>query len=324
MCTAVGFKPQDFYFGRTLDYDCTYGEDLVILPRKFPIHFRHLASIDSHYALLGVAHVAEGYPLFYDAVNEKGLAMAGLNFDGNAVYGKPKDGKTNVAQFEFILWLLTRCANISEAREHLGNLQITDTPFSQNLPVAPLHWIISDKDASIVVEATADGLHVYDDPVGVLTNNPIFPMQMFHLNNFMHLSARDPENLFSKDLPLSIYSRGMGGLGLPGDLSSQSRFVRAAFTKENSLCGRDEGSSVSQFFHILGSVSQSRGCCQLPNGKQEVTIYTSCYNCRRGILYYTAYDRPEISALHLHGANLDTAELYRYPMKLEGDIHQLN
>ena len=244
MCTAVGFKPQDFYFGRTLDYDCTYGEDLVILPRKFPIHFRHLASIDSHYALLGVAHVAEGYPLFYDAVNEKGLAMAGLNFDGNAVYGKPKDGKTNVAQFEFILWLLTRCANISEAREHLGNLQITDTPFSQNLPVAPLHWIISDKDASIVVEATADGLHVYDDPVGVLTNNPIFPMQMFHLNNFMHLSARDPENLFSKDLPLSIYSRGMGGLGLPGDLSSQSRFVRAAFTKENSLCGRDASSSI--------------------------------------------------------------------------------
>ena len=95
-----------------------------------------------------------------------------------------------------------------------------------------------DKDEAVVIESMADGLHVYDDPAGVLTNNPPFPQQLFNLNNYMALSPRQPENRFSGALGLHCYSRGMGALGLPGDLSSASRFVRAAFTRLHSLRAR--------------------------------------------------------------------------------------
>ena len=121
------------------------------------------------------------------------------------------------------------------------------------------------------MESTADGLHVYDNPVGVLTNNPPFPMQMFSLNNYLHLSPKQPANTFSNQLDLSTYSRGMGGLGLPGDLSSASRFARVAFVKQNSISGNSETESVSQFFHILNSVDQQRGCCEVADGKYDIS-----------------------------------------------------
>ncbi len=89
MCTAATYKTKDFYFGRTLDYEFSYGEEIVVMPRRFPLDFRFLGKSEEHYAIIGMAHVADGYPMFYDAVNEKGLAMAGLNFVGNAVYREP-------------------------------------------------------------------------------------------------------------------------------------------------------------------------------------------------------------------------------------------
>ena len=135
-----------------------------------------------------------------------------------------------------------------------------------------------------------DGLHVHDDPVGVLTNNPPFDMQMFHLNNYLSLSPRQPENHFAPDAPLSTYSRGMGALGLPGDLSSTSRFAKVAFTRAHAVSGDSEAESVSQFFHILGSVDQQRGCCEVADGKYEITIYTSCWNAQKGIYYYNTYE----------------------------------
>ena len=92
MCTAATYKTQDFYFGRTLDYEFSYGDEITVTPRNYPFHFRHMGEITSHYAIIGMAHVAGDYPLYYDAVNEKGLAMAGLNFVGNAVYQEVEEG----------------------------------------------------------------------------------------------------------------------------------------------------------------------------------------------------------------------------------------
>lgn len=254
MCTAATYKTNDFYFGRTLDYEFSYGDEVTVMPRNYPINFRAAGDLKKHYAIIGMAHIAGDYPLFYDAINEKGLGMAGLNFVGNAYYREEIAGKDNVAQFEFIPWILSRCATVREARRLLENINITNTPFSDKLPTAQLHWIIADRDGAITVESVKEGIKIYDNPVGVLTNNPPFNEQLFRLNDFMHLSPKSPENRFSDKLSLSTYSRGMGALGLPGDLSSQSRFVRVAFTKMNSVSGSSESESVSQFFHILGSV----------------------------------------------------------------------
>ena len=312
MCTAASYKTKDFYFGRTLDYEFSYGDEIVVLPREYPLSFRHCGALDRHYAIIGMAYVAGSDPLFYDGINEKGLGMAGLNFVGNAHYFKPAQGFDNVAQFEFIPWILSRCATVRDARELLSRINLTDESYSSQLPPAQLHWIIADRDEAITVESVCGGLKIYDNPVGVLTNNPPFDQQMLALSNYMSLSPKQPENRWG--IPLETYSRGMGALGLPGDLSSQSRFVRVAYTKMNSKSGDSEEESVSQFFHILGSVDQRRGCCEVADGKYEITIYTSCCNASRGIYYYTTYDNHQICAVDMHRENLDGHELSRYAL----------
>lgn len=322
MCTAITFSRKDFFFGRTLDLERAYGEEVVISPRNFPLPFLQRPSLERHHAIIGMAHVSDGYPLYYDAVNEAGLCMAGLNFPGFAQYKASAEGKENVASFEFIPWVLGLCGSVEDVRRLLPRLQLTGTPFSPELPTAQLHWIIADRRACMTVEALAGGIRVHENPVGVLTNSPPFDQQMFQLRNFMHLSPNPAHNHFSPEVELKPYSRGMGAIGLPGDLSSQSRFVRAAFTKLNSLC-TEEG-SVSQFFHILDSVSQTRGCCRLQDGSCEITQYTSCCNASQGIYYYTTYGNRRISAVDLHREDLEGDRLFRFPLVIGEDIRFLN
>lgn len=314
MCTAITYKTKDFYFGRTLDNDCCYGEQITITPRNYGFHFRYVGAMEQHFAMIGMAHIAEEYPLYYEAVNEKGLGMAGLNFVGNAHYGKPAAGKENVAAFELIPWILGHCASVEDARPLLSKLNLVDTAFSQALPPAQLHWLLADREEAVTVEAVESGLMVYENPAGVLANNPPFEEQMFGLNRYMSLSTMEPENRFSQSLPLHCYSRGMGAIGLPGDLSSTSRFARAVFVKMNSVSGDTENESISQFFHILGAVDQQRGCCQVEPGKYETTAYTCCCNGDKGIFYYTAYDNHQITAVDMHRENLEGRELVAYPM----------
>ena len=314
MCTAATLKTRDFYFGRTLDYEHSHGEQVTITPRNFPLSFRHMGTLTSHYAIIGMAYVAGDYPLYFDAINEKGVGMAGLNFVGNAKYSAFRDGMDNICSFEFIPWILSQCESVAEAKSLLNKINLTGDAFSSQLPPSQLHWIIADRNEAITVESTVTGLHIYENPVGVLTNNPEFGEQLFNLNNYMHLSPNDPENLFSSKLDLNRYSRGMGAIGLPGDLSSQSRFVRVAFTKMNARCPEGEGESIAQFFHILGTVAQTDGCCHVGNGQYERTIYTSCCNCDQGIYYYTTYHNNQITGVCMHNENLDSSGLIIYPL----------
>ena len=324
MCTAATYQTRDFYMGRTLDYEFSYGDQITVTPRNYPFSFLHMPSLSHHYAMIGMACVMDDYPLYYEAFNEKGLGIAGLNFVGNAVYFDPKPEKDNIAQFELIPWILGTCASLAEAKESLSRINLISTPFKKNLPLAQLHWIIADEKEAITVEPMKDGLKVHENPVGVLTNNPPFEQQMFQLNNYMHLSPRQPENHFSEKLNLTAYSRGMGAMGLPGDLSSASRFAKVAFTKMNAKSGDSELESISQFFHILNSVDQQRGCCEVSDGKYEITLYTSCCNADKGIYYYTTYENHQISAVNMHHENLNADVLIRYPVVTEQNIHFQN
>lgn len=324
MCTAVTYKSKDAYFGRTLDYEYSYKEEVTITPRNYPFYLKDQETLNKHYAIIGMAYISENYPLYYDAINEKGLGMAGLNFVGNAYYNEPKKDKDNIAQFEFIPWILGKCKSVKEARKLIEKINITNIPFDDNLPLAALHWIISDSVETITVEAVKEGIKIYDNPVGVLTNNPPFDKQMFELNNYMHLSNKNPKNTFSEKLNLENYSRGMGAIGLPGDLSSMSRFIRASFVKMNSISKEKEKESVSQFFHILNSVDQQRGCCEVSDGKYEITIYMSCCNLDKGIYYYTTYDNHQITKVDMYKENLDSKELISYPLIKDEQIREQN
>jgi len=323
MCTAANYTTKDHYFGRNLDLEFSYNESVCITPRNYVFDFRRMPSLESHYAMIGMALVEDDYPLYYDGTNERGLSMAGLNFPDNCDYKPEAQGKTNITPFEFVPWILARCATVDDAKEALADLNLVNIPFSEKLPLSPLHWIISDKTASITVESVKEGLKVYDNPIGVLTNNPPFDIQSFRLNDFMSLSIEPPANNFFPDLKLNTYSRGMGAMGLPGDLSSASRFVKAAFTRANSLSGDSESESISQFFQILGAVAQQRGLVKVGD-KFEITIYSSCCNTDKGVYYYTTYENSQVTGVDMHRADLNSRKLVSFPLVKGQKINMQN
>ena len=323
MCTAANYTTKDHYFGRNLDLEFSYNESVCITPRNYVFDFRRMPSLKSHYAMIGMATIDAGYPLYYDGTNERGLSMAGLNFPDNCDYKPEAEGKTNITPFEFVPWILARCATVGDAKEALADLSLVNIPYSEKFPLSPLHWIISDRTASITVESVKEGLKVYDNHIGVLTNNPTFDIQTFRLNDFMSLSIEPPENNFFPDLKLDTYSRGMGAMGLPGDLSSASRFVKAAFTQANSMSGDSESESISQFFQILGSVAQQRGLVKVGD-KFEITIYSSCCNTDTGVYYYTTYENSQVTGVNMHHADLDDGKLVSFPLVKGQQINMQN
>ena len=323
MCTAISQKLDDLYFGRTLDNEFSYFEEVTVAPRNFNFNFRNGEVLKNHYAIIGMAYNKGDFPLYYDAVNEKGLCMAGLNFVGNACYRKPRENKVNVAQFELIPYILGKCSKVSEAEEIIRNLNITDIPFSDDLPLAELHWIIADKERAVTLESTKSGINLYENSVGVLANNPEFPIHLEKLNDYRHLSAENVKNTFGSGFDLKQYSKGMGAIGLPGDFSSSSRFVRATFVKANSVCEGDEVSKVNQFFRVMATVEPTRGVCVTDAG-YNISIYTSCCNAQKGIYYYKTYDNLSITAVDMNKENLDGEKLMKYPVITKGKFLEQN
>lgn len=314
MCTAISYKTNEHYFGRNFDLEYSYHETVTITPRNYKFVFQHAEDMKSHYAMIGVAYVVKEYPLYYDATNEKGLSVASLNFPQNAVYQDVCKDKDNIATFELIPWILAQCGSVTEAKELLKRTNLIKTSFSKELPATPLHYMIADSEECIVVEPMEDGLKLYENPVNVLTNNPPFPYHMTNLCNYAGLSNDVLKNTFSEKVSLTPYSRGMGAMGLPGDLSSASRFVKAAFTLSNSVVKEEEEDSITQFFHVLNSVCQQRGCVKMGENAYEVTIYSSCCNTKKGIYYYTTYENSQITAVDMHQENLDGNQLISYEM----------
>ena len=317
MCTAISYTHGRHYFGRNLDLELDYGEAVVTMPRNVPLHFRRAGDLPRHHAMIGMAALAQGYPLYFDAVNEHGLAMAGLNFPRSARYFPPAPGRDNLAPFELIPWVLGKCATLAQAADLLKSCNLAAIPFSRELPLTPLHWLLADQTGSLAVESTCRGLELHPDPVGVLTNEPPFPGQMHRLQHHLQLSPMPPENKFAPDLALEPDSRGMGALGLPGDWSSGSRFVRAAFLTQHSP---EAGEGVAQFFHLLAAVAMPRGAVQLENGAWEITRYSSCCDTAAGIYYYTTYENPAPTAVLLSDADLESSSLRVVPLVTEPRI----
>lgn len=311
MCTAV---VKDNCFGRNLDLEGSFGEKIVLTPRRFPFAFRHIRGQERHYAMLGTAHLSRGYPLYYDAMNEKGLFMAGLNFPGWALYHPCVEGKENLAPFELIPRVLGQCATVGEARELLGQINLIPEDFSPHLPRTPMHWMVADGTGCLAVEPLEDGLQVADDPVGVLTNSPPLKFHLLNLTRYRGMGAGEGGDTLLPGLPLPAVSRGMGSDGLPGGLSSSERFVRGAFTLANAAGGKDEWERIGQIFHILDAVAQTKGCVRLKNGALEHTLYSCCCSPESGRYCYTTYENRAITAVTMEGEELDGGELKSWSM----------
>lgn len=324
MCTALSYRQNGHYFGRTLDIERTYGEQVAVLPRRQTYSLKSGGAFTTRYALIGMAAMMGGRPMYYDAVNEKGLAMAGLNFPGNMVLHPVEPGKDNIAPFELFPWILGQAADLQEARALLERLNLVDLPLMEGVPGAELHYLISDRTGSLVVEPVAEGLKIYENPYDVITNNPPFDYHLWNLRNYHHLSPENQPNRFSAQYPLENYAVGMGAIGLPGDVSSASRFVRAAFHLTNSRCGETEEENVTQVFHIMDSVSMVRGCTLNGNGEEDITSYTACINVEEGIYYYKTYENNQITAIRMDQVDLDGSEVQLFPLRRSQEIHYEN
>ena len=324
MCTCINLKTKDNYFGRNLDLEYRFNEKVVITPRNYEFKLKNKTKIKTKYSMIGMATVVEKYPLYAEATNEKGLSMAGLYFPKNAYFFNEDNSKLNLAPYELIPYFLGLYSKVSEIKEIILNLNITNIPFAENLSVSELHWMISDDNECIVVEQMKEGMKIYENPIGVLTNNPPFNYHLNNINNYSNLTPYYEKNRFSDKINLEQYGQGMGAIGLPGDNSPASRFVRAAFNKLNSVCSDDEESSVTQFFHILDSVAMVQGSTITKEGKKDITTYSCCINTSKGIYYYKTYTNNQIIAIKMSEAHKEKEELSIYDLIEKQQIKYVN
>ena len=300
MCTAINETTKYHLFGRTLDLEYSLDEEIVITPRRYQFDFLHEGKLYEHYAMVGTAHVERGIPLYYDAMNEKGLCAAALRFPTLSQYHEKADGRQNLTSFELIPWLLCNFDSAKAAKKAIENVNITPESFSAALSSTPLHWRVGDRESTFVIESVTDGLKIYDAPMGVLANAPEFPTLCHILEK--QENGEDP---------------------LLGDLSSASRFVRAANAKSYTLPADRKTPSVSRFFHILGTVSQPAGLFRADE-RQLRTVYTSCMDSERLIYYFTTYECRKIRGVRMKNAHLDLDSLTSFPMKRKEWVHFLN
>ncbi len=323
MCTFFTYNKEDFYIGRTMDIEYNFSERVVITPRKYPWKWKLEKKNLTSYAMIGMANITDNVPLYAEAVNEHGLSMAGLNFSGEAKYFEEKSDKINLAPYELIPYILTRFKSVEQARETLENLNIVGIRFREDLPLAYLHFVLADSKECVVIEQDKDGLHIYNNDVGVLTNKPSFYAHRVNLENYMNLSPRNPQKSYSDKLPTNFYGQGLGAFGLPGDLSPMSRFVRTVYYKYTSLEAKSK-SCVTEVFKILDQVSMLRGSVITEANKYDITSYSTCINASKGIYYFKTYDNLKVYSVDMHRENLNSHILLDFPLPSEDGIIDLN
>lgn len=297
MCTGVRFCDDkgNMYFGRNLDWSVGYGQKIVVTPKGYNYNSAFLGSMQPKYAVIGMGIVQENVPLYFDCGNEAGLAIAGLNFPGYAQYAPDAvEGKTNVAAYEFPLWVAMNFSTVDEVEKALADVVIVAKAINDKYPVSLLHWIIGDAKRSIVVEYTAEGLQIFQNDVDVLTNQPGYGWHKENLRNYMNLSSPQPEKVNWGKAEMTAFGSGSLMRGLPGDYYSPSRFVRVAYLNTHYPVKSTEDENVSRLFHTLAGVAMIDGAAAMATGDFEKTVYTGGYSAASKTYYWNTYENPSI------------------------------
>ena len=312
MCTGVRFSDDrgNMYFGRNLDWCTGYGQKVVITPRGYKYKSAFLGEMSKNTVVIGMGIVAEGTPLYFDCANEHGLAVAGLNFPGYAKYApEPIDRKTNVAAYEFPLWVALNFKTVDEAEKALKSVAIIAKPINEKYPVSQLHWMIGDAKRSIVVEYTENGLEIFKNDADVLTNQPGYGWHKENLRNYMNLFSQMPKEMKWNKVKLTAFGSGSLMRGIPGDYYSPSRFVRVAYLNTHYPVQTSEADNVSRLFHTLAGVAMIDGAAAMADGQFEKTVYTGGYSTRTQTYYYNTYENPAIRSVALSDYAINSAKL---------------
>ena len=313
MCTAVRFDDNEgnMYFGRNLDWTEGYGEKVVITPTSYKYNSAYLGEMTPHHgAIIGMAIIAENTPLYFDCANQAGLAIAGLNFPGYAEYEKePVENKTNVSAYEFPLWVTLNFSTVDEVEEALKDTCIVAKPINDQYPVSELHYIIGDKNRSIVVEYTKNGTEIFHNDVDVLTNQPGYGWHQENLRNYMNLEPKKPHEVKWGEAKMMPFGSGSMMRGLPGDYYSPSRFVRVAYLNTHYPTKESEDENVIRLFHTLTGVAMIEGAANMDETSFEKTIYTGGYSTASQTYYYNTYDNPAIMHVSLSDYDLEKSDL---------------
>lgn len=329
MCTGLALETKDglHLFGRNMDIEYSFNQSIIFIPRNFKcVNKSNKKELTTKYAVLGMGTIFDDYPTFADGMNEKGLGCTGLNFPVYVSYSKEDiEGKTNIPVYNFLLWVLANFSSVEEVKEALKNANIVDIPISENIPNTTLHWMISDiTGKSIVVEQTKEKLNVFDNNIGVLTNSPTFDWHVANLNQYVGLRYNQVPEFKLGDQSLTALGQGTGLVGLPGDFTPASRFIRVAFLRDAMIKNDKDSIDLIEFFHILNNVAMVRGSTRTVEEKSDLTQYTSCMCLEKGIYYYNTYENNQINAIDMNKENLDGNEIKTYKYNKTLSINHVN
>ena len=329
MCTGLALETKDglHLFGRNMDIEYSFNQSIIFIPRNFKcVNKSNKKELTTKYAVLRMGTIFDDYPTFADGMNERGLGCAGLNFPVYVSYSKEDiEGKTNIPVYNFLLWVLANFSSVEEVKEALKNANIVDIPISENIPNTTLHWMISDiTGKSIVVEQTKEKLNVFDNNIGVLTNSPTFDWHVANLNQYVGLRYNQVPEFKLGDQSLTALGQGTGLVGLPGDFTPASRFIRVAFLRDAMIKNDKDSIDLIEFFHILNNVAMVRGSTRTVEEKSDLTQYTSCMCLEKGIYYYNTYENNQINAIDMNKENLDGNEIKTYKYNKTLSINHVN
>lgn len=306
MCTSITLQTQkgNTFFGRTMDFSYPLDPELYIVPKGYQWNsILNGQSFQNQYNFISIGQDISPTS-FADGVNDAGFAAAVLYFPGYAVYDTEDyrdSSRTSIAALELLPYLLGYCSSVEHAARLLKKVRIVGTKDAVTQSVAPLHWIIADKNGRCaVIEKTENGLFLWKNPLGVLTNSPDFPWHMTNLRNYMNVEPFQKQEVSWDSVTLTPFGQGTGTFGLPGDYSPPSRFVRTAYQKSHINPPADDLEAVISCFHIMESVSIPKGVVMTDRQTPDYTQYTAFMNLAEGEYYFKTYDDNSITAARLH------------------------
>lgn len=319
-CTGIKLLAKDgaIIHGRTLEFGMKLDTSVVVVPRAFEFVGTTPLGVglkyQSKYASVGMI-VFDNLAIM-DGLNEKGLAVGTFYFPGFAEYTPitPENQSKALSSIEFPHWILTQFATIEEVKENLSNVVIAPTITKQWGPTpAPFHYIVFDKAGQCLVVEPRDGkLLTYDNPLGTFTNSPGFDWHMQNLRNYINLTSLNAKPLLTEGLTFTPFGQGSGMVGLPGDFTPPSRFVRAALYSVTAIPSDNAQEMIGQVFHILNQFDIPVGAARTEENGVIQSDYTqvTCVRDPQALKYYfKTYDDQTMKMVDLNSFELNAKEI---------------